>query len=62
MRITEEKIIEVIAALDAAEKALLVADTEANCIIAGQCAIAKVYLETEQRSQVVRHINSVGVH
>lgn len=62
MRITEEKIVEVIAALDAAEKALLALDTEANCIIAGQCAVAKVYLQTEQRSQVVRHFHMTGVH
>lgn len=62
MRIADEKIVEVIAALDAAEKALLAADTEENSILAGRVAIAKVYLETEQRSQVVRHIHVTGVH
>lgn len=62
MRLSDEKTIEVIKALDAAEKALLVLDTEANCIVAGQCAIARVYLETAQRDQTVRHVHVTGVH
>jgi hypothetical protein len=62
MRLSDEKTIQIIAALDAAEKALLALDTEANCIVAGQCAVAKVYLETAQRDQTVHYIHSTGVH
>lgn len=62
MRLSDEKAAEVIAALDAAEKALLASDTKSNCIIAGQCAVAKVYIETEQRGQAVRYVHITGVH
>lgn len=62
MRISIEKIAEVIAALDAAEKALLELDSEdtQNGVIAGQCAIAKVYLTVERDAQTLKVFHITG--
>lgn len=62
MRISSEKISEVIAALDAAEKALLACDAadSQNGVVAGQCAIAKVYLTVERAVQTLRVIHMTG--
>ncbi len=64
MNIPREKIDAAIEALHKAEQALLVSDTEANCIIAAECAVAAVYLETSLKiaGEAVRHVHVTGVH
>lgn len=49
--LTQEKAAEIVAALSAAESALLKMDATSgqNGVIAGRCAIAKVYLATSMR-------------
>lgn len=51
LTLTTDKADEIIAALSAAEEALLAIDVENERygVVAGQCAIAKVYLATSMR-------------
>ncbi|MDE1138158.1 MAG: hypothetical protein PW999_00595 [Paraburkholderia tropica] len=62
MEIPRDKIREAIDALHAAEKALLELDSEngQNGVIAGRCAIAAVYLETELEPRAHRVFRLVG--
>jgi hypothetical protein len=62
MNIPPEKIAAAIAALHRAEAALLASDTEANCVIAGECAVAAVYLETSVKiaGEAVHHVRITG--
>lgn len=62
MEIPRDKIREAIDALHAAEKALLELDSAngQNGVIAGRCAIAAVYLETELEPHAHRTFRLVG--
>lgn len=62
MNVSLEKVQAAIKALHAAETALLELDTAENCVIAGECAMAAVYLETSLAiaGQLVMHYRAVG--
>lgn len=62
MQVSLEKVQAAIKALHAAEAALLALDTAENCVIAGECAVAAVYLETSVAiaGEPVTHYRAVG--
>lgn len=62
MNVSLEKVQAAIKALHAAETALLALDTVENCVIAGECAVAAVYLETSLAiaGAPVTHYRAVG--
>ncbi len=64
MQVSLEKVLEAIATLNAAEKALLECDSSdgSNGALAGRCVIAAVYLETSvaMAGESVRHFRIAG--